>query len=455
MKPLMPPKNDSNVESPYAINTRRSELFGYVLLAGLVVEWAFAFILKKPLWETISAAVSDSLIVAGVWGEIHFGKKARVAGDAAVADADARVAEALQKAAEAHERAAAVEKLTAWRHISPEQTEQLTTALRGMGLPIRLMIEYQQGDPEAFSYSWEVAKIFADAGGAGVRHNTNFFLGPAFFGLYLATAPEVPAMPILTAFENAGVQVSAFNIDISRKHIPEGQERPTVYVFVASKPPPMIVFPKLGSIVTTSNMAGAADANQRAAQQEADAARLLEERRLTANQRWRLERVERAVLPRAPYIDFERLGQELRASPFAPVSFAVVDEQEPRSLGTALMQSFATAEMVGGYAILPDTGKWRGVQVIAVNSEGDQLSDFLWQRFQIGGTTLGLGPAPFAERFPELAGLSAAMNCIVIGENDAASRPGDGQPGEGIDEHGGPDPAPHWPWSHSYINALT
>jgi hypothetical protein len=55
----------------------------------------------RTLWDMAAATSSDTLIVAGVWGEIHFGKKARIAGHAAQVEAEIRVAEALQKAAEA------------------------------------------------------------------------------------------------------------------------------------------------------------------------------------------------------------------------------------------------------------------------------------------------------------------------------------------------------------------
>ena len=42
--------------------------------------------------------MSDALIVIGVWGEIHFGRKARIAGDVLQEKAKAKVAEANARA---------------------------------------------------------------------------------------------------------------------------------------------------------------------------------------------------------------------------------------------------------------------------------------------------------------------------------------------------------------------
>jgi hypothetical protein len=65
-----------------------------LLLAGLGVELAFAAFLKKPWVEWLSTLLSDAMITIGVWGEIHFGRVAREAGDSVQAQANARANEA-------------------------------------------------------------------------------------------------------------------------------------------------------------------------------------------------------------------------------------------------------------------------------------------------------------------------------------------------------------------------
>src|SRR5258708_7089167 len=71
-------RGDSGHE--YEVNSHRAHLFGYVLIAGLVLELVNAIIWYKGL-ETIAEISAVLLIVIGVWGEIFFANKARVAGD--------------------------------------------------------------------------------------------------------------------------------------------------------------------------------------------------------------------------------------------------------------------------------------------------------------------------------------------------------------------------------------
>ena len=84
----------------YEVNSHRSHISAYVLIAGLVLEIVIAFIWFHG-WETVAEIVAVLLIVGGVWGEVHFAHKARLAGDDQLAQYEARTAEANQKAEEA------------------------------------------------------------------------------------------------------------------------------------------------------------------------------------------------------------------------------------------------------------------------------------------------------------------------------------------------------------------
>lgn len=110
--------------------------------------------------------------------------------------------------------------------------------------------------------------------------------------------------------------------------------------------------------------ARAGAANERAAALEKEAAetreraaiteeRLLNERRLTARERWRLERVERAVLPRTLYVDWPKLVAELKAGHFGPINVAYVEKSEPRAFALALMMAMKQAGVLGKFIILP------------------------------------------------------------------------------------------------------
>lgn len=118
-----------DLERAYERNSNRSEIFGYVLLAGLGLELLFAFILDKPALEKISTIAADLLIVGGVWGEIHFASKAREAGDGIVAEAKARAAEALLKAEQERHERVKLEARIAPRSLTKAQQGELAAVL--------------------------------------------------------------------------------------------------------------------------------------------------------------------------------------------------------------------------------------------------------------------------------------------------------------------------------------
>lgn len=171
--------------------------------------------------------------------------------------------------------------------------------------------------------------------------------------------------------------------------------------------------------------------------------RLLSERRLTATERWRLERVEHAALGRITFFDFNRLAAELKAAHFGPVNLVIVNRPEPRAFGFALMDVLQQAGMAGPFLLVPENGEFAGLMVAVQNDEGQRLQNLLWTKFKAAGNTILPTGRPISERYPELAALPKGTNSLIVGENDAGLQPGDGQPGEGLDQHDGADPAPH------------
>jgi Tfp pilus assembly protein PilO len=174
--------------------------------------------------------------------------------------------------------------------------------------------------------------------------------------------------------------------------------------------------------------------------------RLLSERRLTASERWRLERVERATLPRSLYVNWPALVAELKAGKFHPINLALVGgSMEASSFALDLTRALQQAAVLGRYidlsSIPPEAdGKAQsssGVTIIFGDSDGDRLGQMLWQKFQIGGGGFSATVLPAA-----WASIPTHANCLVVEDNNWAVSPGNGQPGEGIDEHGEPVPAP-------------
>ena len=167
---------------------------------------------------------------------------------------------------------------------------------------------------------------------------------------------------------------------------------------------------------TASANERAGAANERAATLEKEAAetreraaiteeRLLNERRLTARERWRLERVERAVLPRTQLVDWPKLVAELKAGHFPAMNLAYVNRPEPRSFALALMMAMREASVpVKLIELPPISGELNprspfsssgGTMVIA-DPEGDRLGQMLWQKFQIGGGGTSILPEAWA-----------------------------------------------------------
>lgn len=171
--------------------------------------------------------------------------------------------------------------------------------------------------------------------------------------------------------------------------------------------------------------------------------RLLNERRLTANERWRLERIERTVLPRSLYVNWPALATELKGGNFHPINVALIGKSmESHQFASALMGALQQAGVFGKYidlSAMPGArapGSSSGVSVTGgKDTDADRLAEMLWQKFKIGGALFGALPIGWEAIPPDVA-------CLVVGENNAAMSGGNGKPGEGLDEHGEPVPAP-------------
>lgn len=86
-------KPEPDFGQEYETNTHFSHVAAYVLIAGLLLEVVNACIWYKGI-ETWAEIVAVLLIVGGVWGEVFFGNRARIAGDKQLAEYRARTAEA-------------------------------------------------------------------------------------------------------------------------------------------------------------------------------------------------------------------------------------------------------------------------------------------------------------------------------------------------------------------------
>jgi hypothetical protein len=171
---------------------------------------------------------------------------------------------------------------------------------------------------------------------------------------------------------------------------------------------------------------------------------LLAEQRLTARERWRLERLESIVLPRS-ISGPSNLVAALKAAGLHPLNLAIVDDREASSFGIAFMTVLKDAGLLAEVTWLPKESSAPSLLVVGADDEVDRLADLLFQKFQIGQgwrAKIAAGEDP-AKSDGSLKGVPAGRDCLVIGSNrDAAFQGAPGQPGEGVDEHGRPVPSP-------------
>jgi hypothetical protein len=145
--------------------------------------------------------------------------------------------------------------------------------------------------------------------------------------------------------------------------------------------------------------AAAAAANERTAELQKETAiteeRLLTERRSTARDRWHMETIVNAVMPRQVVIA-PSLVTALNG--LGPINVAIVDKQEPRFFWGQIVQLFRQSGIMGRIIWLPDendhhdTTGFFGVSMYLASERGQKVASILWQQERIGGRTVGVTP---------------------------------------------------------------
>lgn len=217
-------------------------IFGIAAEAGL----AFAHPPYDSRAEEYSSVIANALIGLGVWLEFLFGRRGaavqeelRRRADVQIAAANERAATLEKEAADAHLRLAEIERVATWRHITPQQQNDIVKVLHHLAPTIDLLVEFERGDTEAWSYGQELVDIFQAAGVQKIRFGPNSLIDVAF-GAGLAAAPGTDGEFIAIAFSKSHVPITLFRKDLAT-HLPRNVPAPNLYIFVAPKPPPMAV----------------------------------------------------------------------------------------------------------------------------------------------------------------------------------------------------------------------
>ena len=223
----------------------------WLVLGAIVLEAVLWISPLCPFLFKVGNFFADAAVGLGIYGEMLFG---HVVGDILkirLTDAVKRAGNLEKEAADARERVAQIEQVTSWRHVSPEQKDEIVTALRGSMQDVNLLIEYQNGDPEAWSYAFEIASLFTEVGIAAIRRIANSHEQPVF-GVRISGAQGIDLTAILDEFAKASIPMHPIeNMDLST-HLPRNEVAPNLYIFVGPKSPPALAGWEMTAIMRTS-----------------------------------------------------------------------------------------------------------------------------------------------------------------------------------------------------------
>jgi hypothetical protein len=196
------PKKPQPPAVVYERYTLRAELAGWAIVLGLAVELGTLIAAGRPLSELIPQAIADLLIGGGVAFELLFGRKARIAGDSAQAEANAR-------AVEAELETQRLRKQFAWRLLPPDKMAEMATALRGAAGSL-IIISYVHSDPESQYFARQIAAAFSAAEWRiGLQGGT---YGNLWFGIIVPPAELGTAVAIASIVRALTVAGLGFNI---------------------------------------------------------------------------------------------------------------------------------------------------------------------------------------------------------------------------------------------------
>jgi hypothetical protein len=150
-----------NLGDEYELNSQRAHIAAYILIAGLILEIVNAVIWYRDV-ETLAGIAAVLLIVGGVWGEVFFANRARLAGDKELAEFRARAAVANQKAQEAALELAKFRRPRV-KLLTPENRQKLLAALT-LFQGTRFVVGHDNLDREVWDFLWEFEPLLRHAG---------------------------------------------------------------------------------------------------------------------------------------------------------------------------------------------------------------------------------------------------------------------------------------------------
>lgn len=227
--------NEAELKNLISTNENKSDFFGYLVFTGLVLDVLLVLIFpENKHWLEITAQiVADSLIAAGVFGEIYFATRGRKAADELRLKSEERVAEANKRAAEAELATEQLKARFSWRSISKETAQTLASHLSAYDGAVT--IEYVLGDPEALYFAKSLSRVFSSAKwNVGMMGET--FGGLLLLGLYIPDDNPPLKDLVRSIFQICGMEFSMASIPPSGGMAVGNSIPNSVAIFVGSKP---------------------------------------------------------------------------------------------------------------------------------------------------------------------------------------------------------------------------
>lgn len=138
------------------------------VLVGLIFEYVFLVWLERKeltLRKIVVTLVAGTVIVAGVFGEYHFGSLVTAEAGQIENISEQRVAASNAEAKQAERRTAEIEASLADRHLTLDQRQQMFAILKGSS-GTKIMVTYLlNGDKDSQEYAIEMGGVFRDAPG--------------------------------------------------------------------------------------------------------------------------------------------------------------------------------------------------------------------------------------------------------------------------------------------------
>jgi hypothetical protein len=207
MRPRILRPKRADFKSVSDFNSDWADRIALLIIVGLAVDIINVFV-PDQTWHNRLAIIANALIALGVWGELHFAKRARTADDSRVAEAETTLANAIERASRAEEEL--IRLRTPRRHRFPiiPARRALETALSSFaGTPF--VIGMGPNDGEVQDFIWDIGPVLWAAGwiqldwiypGGTVKGEARFG-GPGFWRPAMA---PVPAQNVLIMMD-AGV----------------------------------------------------------------------------------------------------------------------------------------------------------------------------------------------------------------------------------------------------------